>query len=143
MTKKSVAALAASLMMAFSCISPAFAAENKAELSGDAIITPFYVHINQASTSLEISGGTAYITGTVEKTSSGKSIYLNCVLQKQSGSSWTSVQQWSASSSGNSATLSKSYSVSSGTYRVRMYYYVTAADGSVESDTMYSKTATC
>lgn len=142
MTKKSVLALAASLMMAFSCISPAFAAEKDADLSGDVIITPFYVNINSASTSLRISGGTAYITGNVVKTTSGKTIYLNCALQKQSGSSWTTINNWSASSTSSSANLSETYSVTSGTYRVKMYYYVTAADGSVESDTMYSKTVT-
>lgn len=141
MTKKSVLALGASLVMAFSCISPALAAEYKSDLSGG-IFTPSYVNINQASTSLSISGGTARVIGTVEKTRSGKSIYLNCVLQKQSGSSWTSITNWSASSTSNVATLSETYAVAKGTYRVRMYYYVTAADGSVESDTMYSKTVT-
>ncbi len=101
-----------------------------------------YVYINQASTSLTISAsGTAIIYGYVQKTPAGKSIYLTSTLQRYSNGSWTDLKSWSKSSTSSSASILETYQVSSGTYRVETYYYV-SGDGGYESDTIYSKTVT-
>jgi hypothetical protein len=101
-----------------------------------------YTYINQASTSLSISaGGTATIYGFVQKTPAGKSIYLSSTLQRNTNGTWSNVKSWSASSTSSSASILETYQVSSGTYRVETYYYV-SGDGGYESGTVYSKTVT-
>jgi len=101
-----------------------------------------YTYINQASTTLSISAsGTATIYGYVQKTPAGKNIYLTSTLQRYSNGSWTDVKSWSKSSTSSSASILETYQVSSGTYRVETYYYV-SGDGAYESGTIYSKTVT-
>ena len=101
-----------------------------------------YTYINQASTSLSISaGGTATVYGFVQKTPAGKYIYLSSTLQRNSNGTWSDVTSWSASSTSSSASILETYQVTSGTYRVETYYYV-SGDGGYESGTVYSKTVT-
>ncbi|MEG6613025.1 hypothetical protein V6C42_09250 [Pseudoclostridium thermosuccinogenes] len=119
----------------------AFAAE-ETSAKQDSGVSILYTYINQASTSLTISAdGTATVYGYVQKTPAGKYIYLSCTLQRYSNGTWSNVKSWSKSSTSSSASIHESYQVSSGTYRVETYYYV-SADSGYESDTIYSKTVT-
>lgn len=139
-TKKAVS-LFASILVLLSVSSPAFAA-GPTPSSQSAPIHLFYVYINSASSSLSISNGTATVNGYVQRTSSGKKITLESTLQQYSKGYWHAVKSWSASSTSYSASISKNYGVSSGTYRVATYYSVSGASGT-ESDTVYSRTVTC
>ena len=56
-------------------------------------------------------------------------------------SEMSDVTSWSASSTSSSASILETYQVTSGTYRVETYYYV-SGDGGYESGTVYSKTVT-
>lgn len=131
------------IMACFALISiPAFAAEDFIGRYNYSIISPQYIYINNASSVLTISDGTATIKGSVQKTPSGGKISLTCILQKKSGSSWSNVKSWSDSSStAPSVHISEKYSVSKGEYRVEANYSVSGENGT-ESSTVYSKTVT-
>lgn len=142
MFKKTIVALGMSLVMILSFVTPVAAATHDQHSTDEYIIGPQYVNINRASCSLTISSGTANIIGSVQKTPSGKDIYLSCTLQKYSNGSWSNIKTWSDSSSTSSSVyISETYSVSKGQYRVQAYYSVSGS-GVTESDTMYSKTVT-
>jgi hypothetical protein len=122
---------------------PTFASEGRGSVYTDSfsVITPDYVNINKASSSLSITGGKAKIRGVVQRTPSAKSIYLCCTLQKYSNGSWEDVETWTDSTTGSSILISESYSVNRGKYRVKAYYSVSGSNVT-ESDTIYSKIVT-
>ena len=142
MLRKVIATIGFSFLMVISSIFtsiPVFAVEDINEML---IISPQYIYINSASSSLSISGGTATIKGNVQKTPTGKDINLTCTLQKKSNGSWSDVKSWSKSTSTSpSVYISEKYTVSKGEYRVAAYYSVSGANGT-ESGTVYSKTVT-
>lgn len=142
MLSKKIISLAASILVAFSAASPALAASTPRPLERPSSIHVDYVYINRANSTLSISNNTAHIFGYVQRTASGKTIYVKSTLERYSGGSWDEVASWSASSNSYSASVSKTYRVSSGTYRVATYYSVSGS-GSSESDTLYSRIANC
>lgn len=142
MLKKSMIALGMSLVMVSSNVIPVMAAGERPMLLSDRIVTPNYVNINRASSTLTISGSTATVRASVQKTASGENIYLSCSLQKYLNGSWTNIKSWSDSSStAASVYISEKYSVSKGKYRVKAYYSVNGS-GKTESNTIYSKVVT-
>lgn len=120
---------------------PAFAANGTQPSVPSSPITVFFVYTNKASSTLSISNGKANIRGYVQKTPSGKNIELTSTLERYSGDSWSSVESWSTSSTASSASISETYQVSKGKYRVATAYTVSGASNS-ESGTVYSKTVT-
>jgi len=142
MSKKSFLSAALGALLLLTVSAPTVLAAGEANAASGSIVSIQYVYINQASTSLSISaGGTATVYGFVQKTPAGKSIYLSSTLQRYSNGSWSNVKNWSKSSTSSSASILETYQVSSGTYRVKTYYYVSGDDG-YESGTVYSKTVT-
>lgn len=143
MSKKLIKAIKVNLLIAFSIILisiPVMASEITVNRSNSPIILPQYTYINSASCTLTISDGIATVKGTVQKTPSGKTISLTCILQKKSGSSWTDMTSWTESSSTSlSVHISEKYSVSKGEYRVKANYSVSGSGGT-ETGTVYSKT---
>lgn len=139
MLSKKIISLTASVLVAFSAASPALAASTPKLTKESTPVHVDYVYINRADSTLSISNGTAHIFGYVQRTTSGKTIYVESTLERYSGGSWDEVASWSASSNSYSASVSKTYRVSGGTYRVATYYSVSGSSGS-ESDTLYSKT---
>lgn len=127
------------LVLVFSmAASSVFALSGEAPLCAAAALTR-YNYIHSVSSYLDISSnGTAHIYSDLYKTVYADSIYLSASLQRKSGGSWTDVASWSASSSSSYASISETYSVSSGTYRVKTYYSVSGSGGT-ESGTIYSK----
>lgn len=94
--------------------------------------------IRTCSSSLAISGSTATCAGTGSAYASmASSVKLNMYLQKKNGSSWESVTSWSTTASSSTAIISKTYTIGSGTYRVKI---VCTAGG--ETVTVYSLTKT-
>ncbi len=142
MLKKSMIVFGISFAMVTSNVIPVMAARDKTNLLIDQIVTPNYVNINQASSTLTITSGTANIRASVQKTPSAGKIYLSCTLQKYLNGSWTDVEYWSDSSStASSVYISEKYSVSRGKYRVKAYYSVSGTK-TTESNTIYSKVVT-
>ena len=142
MLRKRIVSLGACLMMAVTFSLPVHAETATLSEPAGAPISIQYVNINDASSYLTISSdGDASIKGYVKKTSSGDNISLTVTLQRSSGGSWENVTSWSKTTTSPSASISKTYSVSSGTYRVKTAYSVTG-DGGTESGVVYSKTVT-
>jgi len=133
---------ALSVLLVTFALTPTALATEETSATPESDVSIQYVYINQASTSLTISAsGTATVYGYVQKTPAGKNIYLTSTLQRYSNGSWTDVKSWSKSSSSSSASILETYQVSSGTYRVETYYYV-SGDGGYKSDEIFSKTVT-
>jgi len=133
---------ALSVLLVTFALTPTALATEETSATPESDVSIQYVYINQASTSLTISAsGTATVYGMCKKTPAGKNIYLTSTLQRYSNGSWTDVKSWSKSSSSSSASILETYQVSSGTYRVETYYYV-SGDGGYESDEIFSKTVT-
>jgi hypothetical protein len=142
MSKKRFLSAALGALLLLTVLAPGALAMGETSAATESEMSVKYTYINQASTSLSISSsGTATVYGFVQKTPAGKSIYLSSTLQRNSNGTWSNIKSWSASSTSSSASILETYQVSSGTYRVEMYYYV-SGDGGYESGTVYSKTVT-
>ncbi len=142
MSKKRFLSAALGMLLLLTVSAPTVLAAGEVNVVPESIVSIQYVYINQASTSLTISSsGTATVYGYVQKTPAGKNIYLSSTLQRNSNGTWSDVKSWSTSSTSSSASILETYQVSSGTYRVETYYYV-SGDGGYESGTIYSKTVT-
>ncbi|MBA1334989.1 MAG: hypothetical protein HPY66_0611 [Firmicutes bacterium] len=142
MLKKKLLSTALTALLVISALMPTALAAGETSAAPESVVSIQYVYINQASTSLTISSsGTATVYGYVQKAPAGKNIYLTSTLQRYSNGSWSNVKSWSKSSTSSSASILETYQVTSGTYRVETYYYV-SGDGGYESGTVYSKTVT-
>ena len=107
------------------------------ETSNEEDIMPMYVTIQNTSTSLT-STDSGVCCKASKITKAKTDIKITMRLQKQSGTSWSTVKIWTSSgSSVTSLILTKNYTVTSGTYRVK----ATMEAGS-ESQTVISKSCT-
>jgi hypothetical protein len=103
-------------------------------------LTLYMAYTRSTTQSLSISGGqavaTASITGYPSTTTKVK---ITLYLEKRGllGLYWTTTESWSQTFNNYSGTLCKTYSVSSGTYRVRAVY-VAYSGSSSETITGYS-----
>ncbi len=132
------------LCVALMCaLVPAASAAPRA-LPDDEIVQPMYSYVSSYSTELTISGGTATckakitgISGTTTK------LVAEMTLQKKSGLlGWDDVETWKTTVITNSLSSTKTKSVSSGTYRVKVKF--TAYSGTAsESFTKYSSNKSC
>ncbi|MFL0195859.1 hypothetical protein ACJDU8_09830 [Clostridium sp. WILCCON 0269] len=87
MLKKVIASAVFAIFMIISSVFMsvcAFASESTMNFNEIPIISPLYYNINSTSSTLDISGGTSTIKGSVQKTLLGKTIHLTltCTLQK-------------------------------------------------------------
>lgn len=94
--------------------------------------------IRTCSSSLAISGSTATCAGTGSAYASmASSVKLNMYLQKKNGTTWGNVTSWSTTAPSSTAIISKTYTISSGTYRVKI-----VCTAGRETVTVYSLTKT-
>lgn len=101
-------------------------------------VEPRMTSIFSYSTELSISSdGTATITGIVRGKAGVTSTYVKVTLQKSESGKWVDVKSWEDSSGSRSATVSETYQVSSGTYRVIM---TCSADAETKTLTSSEKT---
>lgn len=106
-------------------------------------VSPFYTYITNTSVSLSIPSGTANMTSKVTGVySTTTKVAISMTLQKKSTTgTWGYVSDWSDVYNSYMGTLSKSMSVSKGTYRVKTVF--TAYSGSSsETVTQYSAEVT-
>ncbi|MDR0949206.1 MAG: hypothetical protein LBM69_06805 [Lachnospiraceae bacterium] len=108
-------------------------------------ISPFYTYAYTVEADLSISGTTATVYVSLDGNSSANSVNVAYSLQKKSGSSWSTVKTWTASSSGRFLNAQSSYSsLTAGTqYRAYATFTVTGTNGGTETITDYSATHTC
>ncbi|GHV05891.1 hypothetical protein FACS1894217_03540 [Clostridia bacterium] len=95
--------------------------------------TPLWANVNATTASISFSGGNAGCTVTIIGKTGTTSISATCTLQRKVGTSYTTVGSWSASSSSQTLSSSKSYAATSGqTYRLSVTAKVTKS-GTVEN----------
>lgn len=105
-------------------------------------IVPFYTLIKSSRCSLTIdNNGSARVSEVLTTPSNSASSSISLKLTKKSGTSWKTVNSWSSSQTGVKHILSKTTTVSKGTYRAVATITV-RANGSSESRTAYSSIAT-
>lgn len=97
-------------------------------------VSPMFIYIRTTLAELSINGSSASCIGGVWAYSPNSSCTITMCLQKQNGSSWTNLKTWTGDGSG-SATLSETYTISSGTYRVYVSGNVEGEPYSVKSPT--------
>ncbi len=130
-------------ILLFSIIVPTYAEELEPPVD-DPIFEEFQ-GMRTVTASLEISGSIA----TCHSKLTGKSSYsyfLTMSLQRQNGSSWSTVISWTGSGTGiNGIDIIKTKSgLSSGTYRCKVYVSVyDSNDQFIESTTVYSRSSSC
>ncbi len=140
--KKQISILIIAILL-FSIIVPAYAEELEPPIDNPVIEE--FQGMRSVTASLEISGSTA----TCHSKLTGKSSYSYCLtmsLQKQNGSSWSTVVSWSETGAGiNGINLTKVKSgLSSGIYRCKVSVSVYDSNNQqVESTTAYSTSLSC
>lgn len=136
---KKLAATLCALCMFVSAGTTALAATEADVVSPDVgVVEPRYAYADYVDATLSISGGTAYVDGEAQGKSNVTKVKITAVLQKKSGSSWSTVKSWSDTASDTYAYISETRSslTSSATYRVK----VTAVFNGSETVTVYSDT---
>lgn len=134
------------VVSASACITTAYASPSSPQVSkSGVVISPYYTYASIVQTDLSISGKTATAYVSLDGNSTIKSISVTYRLQKKSGSSWSTVKTWTASSSGRSLNSKNSYSslTSGAQYRVYATFAVIGKDGGKETIPDYSGTYTC
>lgn len=91
-----------------------------ASVPDNTVVQPMYLYTSEIEATLNISGsGTASCVGKIKGWARDSNITMTVTLYKQSGTSWSEVTSWSDSATGvSSLTISESYSVDAGTYKV-------------------------
>ena len=145
--KSILLALIITVVSSIACVITAYAAPPDSPLpEKNAIsISPFYTYAGSVEANLSISGKTATAYVSLDGTSSAKSVKVTYSLQKKSGSNWSTVKTWTASSSTRFLNSQNSYSslTSGAQYRVYATFTVTGTNRGTETITDYSGTYTC
>ena len=124
---------------------PAFAAGPPGCRNNSVPIHSDYVNIRLLQAGLTIdSSGMANCTGRVTLYSSSNTANLSLVIQKYTGSGWSTIKAWSTSARGTTPTsIVKSWDVARGQYRVSTTAKVYNSAGTLlETQTVYSATKT-
>ena len=104
-------------------------------------IQPRYEYTSNCTASIGISNNKANCTATLQGYSNTTKIEITMTLQKKSLLWWSKVDSWSTTVNGFIGSLSKSSSISSGTYRTKAVFKVYNGSNS-ESITIYSQEKT-
>ena len=91
-----------------------------AAIRDDASVQPMYLYTSDVTAKLTISSsGNASCTGKIYAWSDSSNIAITVALYKQTDAGWTKVTDWGKSARGvDHLTISESYSVDAGTYKV-------------------------
>lgn len=124
---------------------PAYASDGVKNVKTQELIAPQFTYISLLSPGLSInSSGKATCIGLASAYDSSHTTELTVELQKSSGSGWSTIKSWSASSTGASiAVVEENYYVVRGTYRVCATAKVCNTSGNLlETQSLYSDTST-
>jgi len=123
-----------------SIIAKAESGINTKSVAEESQIQPRYSYTSTVTTSLKDSSGKAKCTSILYGYDGiTTKIKITMTLQKKSLLWWSDVEEWTTTASDYYATLSKTYAVGSGKYRVKTVYTVYSGSES-ESITDYSST---
>lgn len=100
-------------------------------------IVPFYDYTSSCTTALSISGGSASCKSYLNGKSTVTKIAIKMTLQKKALLWWSEVETWNETYNATLASLTKTKTVGSGTYRVKTVYTVYSG-GASETITDYS-----
>lgn len=100
---------------------------------GSDVANPCTTYIFSHSVSLDVSTGTANVSGSVTGVPGVTQSYVKCNLEKLMGSYWMQLKSWDNSASGNHASVSGSLPIDAGMYRVML-----TAKCNTETKTAYS-----
>lgn len=131
MTKR-IASLALAMLLFFT---GSFAVN--AAIADDNIIQPLYDYTSSTSVNMVIKNGTANCSAQLVGYASTDKIKITLTLQKKTLLWWNEVDTWTTTYYTNVATISKSCSVGSGTYRVKAEFTAYCGSDS-ETITTYS-----
>lgn len=131
--KKKFTAVVLCIAFLFAMSVPAFAAT---DTKGSGIHLQ-YVYINDISSTVSTNGGTAKVYARLRGTSSVTRIVISTELQQYNGG-WSTIASWTQTTYGNSATLLKSSSISSGYYYRAVSTFDVYNGGSLETATKTS-----
>lgn len=98
-----------------------YAAET--QVNGKEDIELAYVNVSKCDCNLSISGKEATCKSSVNSKSS-QSIKVTMKLQKYLSGEWKTLKEWTGSTTGKTYSLSKNYTIATGTYRVRTTFKV-------------------
>lgn len=135
---KRIVIIAMLIVMSLSCVTTA----NAAVAPEDSTVQPMFNYTATTVTSIDINNGTAYCLADVIGESCVTKIVVNITLQKQSLFWWSTVDSWEIVFLSDNATVEKSASVGSGTYRVKAVYTVYSGSD-YEKITSYSPELSC
>lgn len=92
----------------------------EAAIREDVIVQPMYLYTSDVTAKLTISSsGNASCTGKIYAWSDSSNIAMTVVLYQQTDAGWKKVADWRNSATGvDHLTISESYSVDAGTYKV-------------------------
>lgn len=99
-------------------------------------ISPQFIALENKDCRLTISSGVATCYG-YTKTSSGYIARVTVELQKLDGT-WETIKTWNKMGSGMTAIINETYSVGSGTYRLKTTHQAFRGIDLIESHTMYT-----
>ncbi len=112
-------------------------------ISEDNSVQPLYDLTRAYKATITISeDGTAQCFGHITATSRTDSVSITLTLYRKVGNSWFFVNSWSKNDHPYYASVSETYKVSSGTYKVQLNGTVVAADGTTETFSTWSTEAT-
>lgn len=135
---KKAIALFVVVVVLFCVPGAAFAAKDvQADILSDAVMSPMYVYISNASCTMSISAsGYADMDAYINSNSPTDKIHISEYLQRYVDGSWQTVASWSQNYYSTSASWTKGYYVSSGyDYRLYCYFYCYYGDYLLESTT--------
>jgi hypothetical protein len=133
------------VLMTLFCTVPAQAVVGNENTWAQGVVTPKFTYISLLNAGLSInSSGRATCIGHASAYNSSNTTRLTVQLQKSTESGWSTIESWSASSTGQSvAGVEEDYYVTHGTYRVCATAKVYNAAGNLlESKSAYSDMAT-
>lgn len=139
--KKRIISLLTILVMAF-CMSAVTYAEvptvslEQPEFE-ESEIQPYYTYAKECTAVLQIASDTAYCDVSVTGSTSVTKIEITMTLQKKTLWWWGDKEEWTTTVSSTMAGITKTASVSSGTYRVKGVCKIYSGSSS-ESVTIYS-----
>lgn len=138
---KRIIILVLSTVLIFTSISIT-AADEINSTTKETIMDNRFIGLYRATSSIGITNNTANCKATAFAKTTDYSLYVILSLQKKSGANWNNIISWSDTGSGlTGVVLSKTKSsLSSGTYRCKVYVRVYNSNGTfIESTTVYSQ----
>lgn len=105
-------------------------------------ISPRWTYIKFITSSLDISGKTATVEASVTGKLSVDSSSIKITLEKKEGRDWIEYSSWSVSEDSAFAEITKTDTITSGTYRLKTKVTVSESSNT-ETVTRYSSSVSC